>query len=58
MFKEKPPVTPPKIMRKSDVPIPENSCIFCQYKEDILMPELVFGRNLISGIGKWLLAET
>ena len=51
MFKENPPVTPPKIMRKSDVPIPEDSCIFCDYKEDaLLMPELVFGRNLISGI--------
>jgi ATP adenylyltransferase len=56
MVKEKPPTTPPSVMRKSDVPVAENSCIFCDYnKEDILMPELTFGRNLISGIAYCIL---
>ncbi len=55
MVKEKPPTTPPSVMRKSDVPPSENSCIFCDYKEDILMPELTFGRNLISGIAYCIL---
>lgn len=56
MNKQKPPTPPPTVMRKSDVPVEENSCIFCDYKEeDMLMTELTFGRHLISEIAYCIL---